>query len=127
MPPCSLESRCEAGRSRVRHLQIVAWHVRSRGFCGVDVLGAGVVTTAGIALGVFVRQDRSGGFEYGSTGVVLGRDKNDLFAESSFLGCDYFGDYGVFVFQVQCVGSQVVADGRFESICAVGCSDESIS
>ena len=77
------------------------------GFRGVDVFGAGVVASAGIAFGVFVGQDRSGGLENCFAGVVFGGDEDDFFAQTAFFGGDDLGDSWVFRLQVQLLARRV--------------------
>ena len=61
----------------------------------VDVFAAAVVAAAGVALGVFVGQDRALGFHHGARGEVLGGDHFQGAAlAAQFLGQDG-GDFGI--------------------------------
>ena len=76
-------------------------------FGGVDVLGSGVVTSSGVAFGVFVGQYGSGCLEDGVGGVVLGCDEDYFLAQATLLSGDYLSDSRVFGLQVQLMARKV--------------------
>ena len=83
----------------------------------VDDLAATVVTAAGVALGVLVRQRRAQGREHGRAGEVLAGDELQSAAQPGELVVDDLGDLGV-------DGPQGVVV-RSPEVLRVGCHDAS--
>ncbi len=64
-------------------------------FGHVDELAAAIIATARIALGVFVGQHRTLGFQHGARDDVLRGDQLDLVALAAELGIDGAGELGI--------------------------------
>ena len=61
----------------------------------VDLLLAFVIALAGITFGIFVGQNRTGGFEHRLAGVVFGRNQTNLIVLALIFGTDNRFDFRI--------------------------------
>ena len=69
--------------------------VAGQRFDDVDVFAAAVVTSAGVAFGVLVGENRASGLEDGRAGVVFGGDQFEAVGLATLLGLDSGEDVGI--------------------------------